>query len=343
MVVANSRVYFCILAVYITAMRLSVHCGQNMTKQPLEKHPPIELALDAVTVAVTDQQPRILTVRADKDGDTRPFLPHGNLDTAHQATLEKGIRDWVFENTGLSLGYVEQLYTFGDQYRDPRQREGGPRVISVAYLALVQEAPDQISTDTQWANWYEFLPWEDWRNGQPSVLVREIVPALRSWCGRHKERKIRAALAFGLDNTPWNPDATLERYELLYEAQLIHEAGATNSKLGKSMALDHRRMIATALGRLRGKIKYRPVVFELMPETFTLLQLQQTVEALAGNHLHKQNFRRLVANAGLVEETGGQLQQATGRPAALYRFRPEVLLERPAPGVAFSGSRWQQA
>ena len=71
------------------------------------------------------------------------------------------------------------------------------------------------------------------------------------------------------------------------------------------MALDHRRILATALGRVRGKLKYRPVVFELLPPTFTLSRLQRVVEALAGVRLHKQNFRRLVERGGLVEGTGG--------------------------------------
>src|SRR5213592_4948627 len=84
---------------------------------------------------------------------------------------------------------------------------------------------------------------------------------------------------------------------------------------GVAMALDHRRILATALGRLRGKLKYRPVVFELLPPTFTLLQLQRVVEALAGVRLHKQNFRRLVETGGLVEGTGQQHAETGGRPA----------------------------
>jgi hypothetical protein len=99
------------------------------------------------------------------------------------------------------------------------------------------------------------------------------------------------------------------------------------------MAFDHRRILATAMSRLRGKLKYRPVVLELMPPTFTLLRLQQTVEALAGMGLHKQNFRRLMEDQGLVEGTGKFATQARGRPAELFRFRREVLRERPAPGV----------
>ena len=105
------------------------------------------------------------------------------------------------------------------------------------------------------------------------------------------------------------------------------------------MALDHRRILATALGRLRGKIRYRPVVFELLAPTFTLLKLQRVVEALAGVRLHKQNFRRLVEKGGLVEGTG-ELDAATGgRPAELFRFRRDVLRERPAPGVGLPGTR----
>ena len=101
----------------------------------------------------------------------------------------------------------------------------------------------------------------------------------------------------------------LQRYELLYEAGLVPEAPHRTAarpwrKPGKPMRQDHRRILATGIARLRAKITYRPVVFELMPPQFTLLDLQRSVEALAGRHLHKQNFRRLVEQQELVEETG---------------------------------------
>ena len=103
--------------------------------------------------------------------------------------------------------------------------------------------------------------------------------------------------------------------------------------LGRPLVLDHRRIAAAALERLRGKLTYRPVVFEVLPECFTLSRLQQVVEAFAGQALHKQNFRRLVALANLVEPTGEADPKTGGRPAELYRFRREVLRERPAPGL----------
>jgi hypothetical protein len=76
-----------------------------------------------------------------------------------------------------------------------------------------------------------------------------------------------------------------------------------------------------------------------MAPAFTLLELQRVVEALAGLRLHKQNFRRLVNEQGLVEGTGRFATPARGRPAELFRFRREVLRERPAPGVRLSARR----
>jgi hypothetical protein len=101
---------------------------------------------------------------------------------------------------------------------------------------------------------------------------------------------------------------------------------------------DHRRVLATGLARLRAKISYRPVVFELMPEQFTLRQLQDCVEALAGQQVHTQNFRRVIEQQELVEETD-QLAETGGRPARLYRFRRQVLAERSIAGTKLPTTR----
>ena len=86
----------------------------------------------------------------------------------------------------------------------------------------------------------------------------------------------------------------------------------------------------------RAKLKYRPVIFELMNDAFTLTALQRTVEAISGRHLHKQNFRRLVETAALVEPTGDMSTLTGGRPAALFRFRREVIRDQPSPGLRLS-------
>jgi hypothetical protein len=102
---------------------------------------------------------------------------------------------------------------------------------------------------------------------------------------------------------------------------------------------DHRRILATAIGRLRGKLKYRPVLFELMGETFTLTELQRAAEAVSGVALHKQNFRRMVERSGLIEPTGTTSTRLGGRPAAEYRFGAEAIWERRAAAVRFGGAR----
>jgi hypothetical protein len=314
----------------------------------------IVVGLNAVIVAVTDDEPRLLTVEraaSHASGGEPPALPFGPLDPAGHRTLELGLRSWVREQTGLELGYVEQLYTFADRHRDPGERAGGPRTVSIAYLALVREGGLAGGGRARWRGFYEFLPWEDGRTGRPALVDRLISPALTRWSAKgeaeaRRARRERADIAFGLRGAAFDPERVLERYELLYEAGLVEEAlrdrgerSATAAPLGAAMALDHRRLIATALGRLRGKLKYRPVVFELLPASFTLLQLQRVVEALAGVRLHKQNFRRLVETGGLVEGTGQIGPAQVGRPAELFRFRREVLRERHAPGVGLPAAR----
>jgi hypothetical protein len=314
----------------------------------------IELGLNAAIVSVRDQQPQILIVRpgtaGSGDWDALPFGPFSPLN---HRTLEIGLREWTKRQTGLDLGYVEQLYTFGDRGR--HAEPGAPsHILSVGYLALTRGADEELM-GSHWSPWYAYFPWEDWRLGKPEILTNEIEPRLKDWAmrkpaddapARPLRRAERLRVCFG-DGGSFDEEKVLERYELLYEAGLVAEAardGRSAAKqwdhvpeLGRPMEFDHRRILATAMGRLRGKLKYRPVVFELLPPEFTLYDLQQTVEAISGTLLHKQNFRRLVEQGGLVEPTGNVSTATGGRPARLYRFRREVVLE--APGLRVKAGR----
>ena len=335
--------------------------------------PDTTVNLIAVIIAVTNDVPRVLIVDqdlshaaapapADNDpllGSSHYALPNGPFEPEHHRSLESGLRRWVEAQTGLDLYYVEQLYTFGNRYRDPGEIEGGPRAVSVAYIALTHE--DTVgSGDAQWHDWYSFLPWEDWRTGRPLIMAEHIEPALNRRVrqsqsqARRKQRQERVNVTFGQSSAS-DMDAVLclERYELLYEADLVTEAVRDRraagrksnapmdaaklsafNEMGTPLAYDHRRILATALGRLRGKLAYRPVVFELLPGEFTLLKLQRVVEALSGAKLHKQNFRRLVTNADLVEPIGRTSTIGRGRPAELFRFRRDVLGEKLTVGVS---------
>jgi hypothetical protein len=314
----------------------------------------ISIGLSAAIVAVEGERPCALVVAHDGVEDALPFGP---FDPGSQRTLEQGLRKWVEEQTHFDLGYTEQLYTFGDRGRHlptatPDDADGA-RVVSVGYLALTRQdgANGTVTArDTRWQGWYHYFPWEDWRDAKPPMIESVILPRLKSFVKAAPNaqaaeiRRDRMRLCFGVDAVAWDDEKVLERYELLYEAGLVQEFGRDNGRraeegLGAAMMFDHRRILATAIARLRGKMKYRPVVFELMAASFTLLELQRTVEALLGLRLHKQNFRRLVAEQGLVEGTGKFAASVRGRPAELFRFRREVLRERPAPGLRLGARR----
>jgi hypothetical protein len=308
----------------------------SKTPKPAQKVVGLAVDLVAVLAAVTDGQPRVMTIR---DGAALPSGPF-ELD---DRSLQSGLRAWVERQTGHPLGYVEQLYTFAD--RDRTGEVAAKRVISISYLGLAREDRAKSGGEAAWRSWYEYFPWEDRRAGTSSLLEKTMIPHLRAWAKagsdpwKKQERLERLGISFGLDGSPWNEELILQRYELVYEAGIVEEAvrsgveGKTALARGRAMTSDHRRILATGIARLRAKIKYRAVVFELMPPSFTLLQLQRTVEALAGMVVHKPNFRRLIEQQELVEETGEMAPETLGRPAKLYRFRRAVLAERAIAGT----------
>jgi hypothetical protein len=316
---------------------------------------PIEIGLAAAIVTVEDEGPAILVAGEIPKSVPRAGLPFGPFDPLLHRTFEIALRAFVEAQTGLTVGYVEQLYTFGDRGRHAHPGDTGAHMVSVGYLALTRVTDGAVrAAGAGFAPWYRFFPWEDWRDGRPAILDRTIVPLLGEWAAAAGEapelvhaigRRERLRLCFGSGGGRWDEERVLDRYELLYEAGLIEEARRDGREaalargqlpaLGEPMRFDHRRILATAIARLRAKIKYRPVVFELMPREFTLTDLQRTVEAISGRHLHKQNFRRLVETAALVEPTGEMSKETGGRPAALFRFRRDVLAERPAAGFRF--------
>lgn len=297
---------------------------------PSTGHRPVAVELNAVLVALIDDAPQVLTL---EDG---ALLPSGPFEGDHP-TLQAGVRAWVERQTHHPLGYVEQLYTFADRYRESTM---GYRIVSISYLGLTRERAAAGQHEPGWQSFYRYFPWEDWREGPPRILARAVLPRLKSWVDAatddtRRQRRQRVEGSFGLAG--WNEELMLQRYELLYEAGLVPEAGRPRKPVadpvpGEPMRYDHRRILATGIARLRAKIKYRPVVFELMPPDFTLGQLQRAVEALAGRPLHKQNFRRQVEQQGLVEETGAMTAGTGGRPAKLFRFRREIVLERAVAG-----------
>src|SRR5438046_6515399 len=164
----------------------------------------LSIGLSAVIVAASVQEPRVLTIRLPSRGEgdgSVEALPSGPLEAEHR-TLEIGLRSWVERQTSQRLGYVEQLYTFGD--RDRVAGDGSPALpaLVVAYLALAREARPAESTDAEWQSWYRYFPWEDWRQGKPPLL-EPLEARLAEWAtaaGGEPERRLREerlGLAFG--------------------------------------------------------------------------------------------------------------------------------------------------
>ncbi|HVY02308.1 MAG TPA: NAD regulator, partial [Caulobacterales bacterium] len=170
--------------------------------------PRVVIGLSAVVVAVTEDAPQVLVTRAG--GLTG--LPFGAFDPGADRTLELTLRQWVSEQTGFDIGYVEQLYTFGDRGREAplpgMGADGADRVISIGYLALTPERA--VVHEARWRDWYGYFPWEDWRAGRPAVIDEVIAPRLAGWIERAPKlrdaRRDRARLAFALEGAAWNEE-----------------------------------------------------------------------------------------------------------------------------------------
>jgi hypothetical protein len=292
-----------------------------------------EVTLVAVVVTLLGEEPSVRVMATADNGLSLPTAPY-RLDAA--SSLDQALRDGVSSTIGLEFGHLEQLDC--NALVDPASASNR---LSIGYLALanLSDVPGAVS-ESAWKSWYAFFPWEDWRRGRPSILGELLEPRLRVWSetGGDDEavgaltRLERVRMAFGLDGIGWDEERVVERLDLLERAGVMTD-------LAQELPPDHRRTLAVAIGRLRSRIKSRPVIFDLMPERFTLFELQRTVEAILGPHLHKQNFRRLVEHMGLVEPTDEIKSHTGGRPAKLFRFRQSVLHERLQPGVRVRTAR----
>ncbi len=201
--------------------------------------------------------------------------------------------------TGLDGIYMEQLYTWGAVDRDPRTR-----VISTAYMALADSTSQQIQAgdDAQDARWFKL----GYR------VLQEKKVHMEGGC--RLERDVQVELT--------HQDIRLTgtvRVTRTYHGTLIGEQWQVLSSEG--IAFDHVQMIAYGLERLRSKIEYTDIAFNLMPPLFTLSALQQVYEIVLDKELLAPAFRRKMAPR--VIATNEYTKDAGHRPSQLYRYRPE--------------------
>jgi hypothetical protein len=305
----------------------------------------LAIELSAVVVTVRDNEAMVLCLNLPEGEPSAYALPSGPFAPRAHRTFDLALRAFVREQTGFKIGYVEQLYSFGDADREAvLPGLEAARIVSIGYLALTSDSDFQARINAAWMPFQRFFPWED-RRSERNPALEALRGPLADWCATAatpeaanlRRRHVESLFPRELDD--WNEERVLDRYELLYAAGLIGEArrGADETPPaygGEPMASDHRRILATGLSRLRGKLKYRPVIFELTPPRFTLLELQKSLEGLTGLRLHKQNFRRALERTGFLAPTGQMRDDTGGRPAELYAYDRERFRISPSSGLS---------
>lgn len=215
-----------------------------------------------------------------------------------EESLEEAAYRELFEETHVKGAYLEQLYTWGDVQRDPRMR-----VISTSYMSLVRESETKIQgdSDATQAKWF-FLDY---------TLIKETKELRED--GQYIEKEYRLTMS--------DEEHSFE-IAITQTQELIGNKMTKNMILGDNpLAFDHGKIILYALERLKNKAEYSDIAFRLMPEYFTLTQLQQIYEIILGKPLLKANFRRKIAD--MVIETDIMSKNAGHRPSKLYKFNLE--------------------
>lgn len=212
-------------------------------KRHCYEYPRAALTVDCVVFGYDDAELKVLLIARNLP----PFegkwaLPGGFVRL--EETLDDAARRELSEETGLSKLFLEQLYTFGDLDRDPRER-----VVSVGYYALVKLMDHRVkaATDAREAAWFE---------------VKKI----------------------------------------------------------PQLAFDHRKIFEIALARLKAKVRYEPIGFELLPPKFTLSQLQHLYETVLERSLDKRNFRKKILSMDLLVQLDEFQTGVAHRSPRLYRF-----------------------
>ncbi len=207
-------------------------------------------------------------------------LPGGFLDPLNE-TLDECAKRVLKKETNLSNIYLEQLFTFDDIKRDPRMR-----VVSTSYIALVDKNDLKEKLEDN-ASWFDI------------TFIDE------------KDSIVDITLDNGIEEIKFSIQKTLkEKTTDRYKFKVIK-----NEKL----AFDHPIVILSGIERLKNKVNYTDIVFNMMPEYFTLGELQQVYEVILNKKLLDPAFRRIIANK--VEKTSKVKTGGGHRPSALFKYK----------------------
>ena len=221
----------------------------------------------------------LLVKREDYPYKGKWCLPGGFLNPEEE-TLEECARRVLKKETNLDNIFLEQLYTFDSINRDPRTR-----VISTAFIALIDK--QQLKQEVKNASWFEVIDRKEDKNKVEIIL-------------RNEEETI----FFQVEKR--KKDKTTDQYQYIT---------IENDKL----AFDHDIVILSGLERIRNKISYTDIVFNMMPKYFTLKELQQVYEIILNKKLLDPAFRRTISNK--VKKTDKMKTGEGHRPSYLFEYK----------------------
>ncbi len=221
----------------------------------------MKLAVDAIVFGYSKQDGvSVLLIQRKYEPFKNSWAIPGGF-VLEEESLEQAVRRELVEETGITVQYLEQLYTFGDPDRDPRQR-----IVSVAYMGLVKTSQYQdlkASTDAANAAWFS---------------IRKL----------------------------------------------------------PSLAFDHKKLLDMAAVRLRTKIRYQPIGFELLDKKFPFSDLEKLYVALMDREINRRNFSKKILSFGILEDTGELARtEGKGRPSKMYRFNQKRYRELLKEGFHF--------
>lgn len=236
-----------------------------------------------------EKQMKVLLIKRRNHPDIHKWaLPGGFVEINED--IEKAAYRELEEETGVTNVYMEQLFTYGKVGRDKRMR-----VISISHMALIpQESIRPIAGDDA-----EDVAWFTVEKKEVSEKKHQIII---------RNEELRLCYEYMVDIT--------------YKKNGVVSVPITDihaNDENRGIAFDHIEMINAGIDRLRNKVEYVPIAFNLVPEKFTLNEIQKVYEVILGKKLVKQNFRKWVDK--FVEELDEKQEEVGHRPATLYRYK----------------------
>ena len=299
--------------IYIDDKGLKNSNGQTLEEFLLNydanKYQKPSVAVDMIIFTVKDEEKQNYRRLPGKDLNIlmikrrdHPFIGQwalpGGFVSADESLDEAALRE-LKEETNIDNIYMEQLYTWGSVDRDPRTR-----IIGCSYLALVDSCSLNVISgdDAEDARWFTV---------KNTLLFERKTNTLNGYI---HEQQVRVDLLSENDNIY----AVIKMFKTV-EEKVTKKTWDVIECSG--IAFDHAKIINYSIQRLRRKIEYTDMAFNLMPEFFSLTQLQQVYEIILGRKLLKANFRRKISN--MVIETNENKKDAGHRPSKLYKFNTD--------------------